>query len=42
VTCRFFDGSMSFIARGIIFLILGAGFLATNYWIIKRKKHEHQ
>ncbi len=40
VSYRFFDHDMSFIVRGIIFLLLGAGFLGSNLWIIKKRKNE--
>lgn len=40
VSYRFFDHHMSFIVRGIIFLLLGAGFLGSNLWIIKKRKNE--
>lgn len=37
IGCRFFDLNLTFIQRGILFLVLGAGFFAGNYWLIKRK-----
>lgn len=37
IALRFFDSNLSFILRGIIFIILGAGFLATNILIAKRR-----
>lgn len=40
VLCRFFDRDMSFIFRGFIFLVLGAGFLLSNLWILKNRKDE--
>jgi uncharacterized membrane protein len=38
VTCRFFDTDMSFVLRGLIFVGLGLGFFAANYWMIKKRK----
>ena len=41
--CRFFDGNISFVIRGLIFVGVGIGFFAGNYWILnKRKNHEKQ
>ena len=41
VICRFFDTNLSFILRGILFICVGAGFFAANYWMLqKRKKDE--
>ena len=34
---RFFDTDPSFVLRGIIFVILGAGFLLTNVFIARRR-----
>jgi uncharacterized membrane protein len=36
ITARFFDSSLSFTARGIAFILIGAGFVAANL-IVKRK-----
>ena len=38
VTCRFFDSDLSFVLRGIMFLAVGAGFFAGNYFMLKRRK----
>ncbi|HHB79697.1 MAG TPA: DUF2157 domain-containing protein [Saprospiraceae bacterium] len=41
VTCRFFDSDLSFVARGLLFVAVGIGFFAVNYWMLqKRKRHE--
>jgi uncharacterized membrane protein len=38
VLCRFFDTDLSFIIRGILFMVVGASFFAANYWMVKRRK----
>lgn len=38
VISRFFDTDLSFVLRGILFLIVGSGFFMLNYWMIKRRK----
>jgi len=38
VVCRFFDTNLSFIIRGGLFVSVGIGFFATNYWILKKRK----
>lgn len=41
ILCRFFDADISFVARGIMFVLVGAGFFAGNYLLLKnRKSHE--
>ena len=43
IICRFFDSDMSYVLRGILFLIVGAGFFVSNIWMVnKRKKTEHR
>ena len=37
IVCRFFDVQMSFVIRGIIFVLLGISFFVANYLIIKKK-----
>jgi hypothetical protein len=39
VICRFFDTDLSFIARGILFISVGAGFLTMNMQLIKKRKN---
>jgi uncharacterized membrane protein len=34
---RFFDSDLSFLARGVAFILVGAGFLATNVVMLRRK-----
>ena len=37
VICRFFDTDLSFIVRGILFVSVGFGFFAANYWMIRNR-----
>jgi uncharacterized membrane protein len=37
-TCRFFDERISFVLRGLMFIITGIGFFAANYFMLKRRK----
>ncbi len=38
IICRFFDTDMSFVVRGILFLVVGASFFGANYWVLKKRK----
>ena len=38
IICRFFDTNLSFIVRGVLFLLVGAGFFTANYLTLQRKK----
>jgi len=38
VICRFFDTDLSFVARGILFVLVGLGFFFANYYMIKKRK----
>jgi hypothetical protein len=38
VICRFFDTDLSFIMRGILFMVVGLSFFAANYWFLKKRK----
>ncbi len=38
LVARFFDVDMSFVVRGVIFIIIGCGFLVTNVMLMKRKE----
>ncbi len=40
IVCRFFDVNIPFVLRGIIFLVLGAGFFVANYLMYQRYKTE--
>ncbi|MCC5931874.1 MAG: DUF2157 domain-containing protein [Cyclobacteriaceae bacterium] len=35
---RFFDQDISFIIRGLVFILMGAGFFTANYFIVKKQK----
>ncbi|MEI8064267.1 MAG: hypothetical protein WCH84_09410 [Verrucomicrobiota bacterium] len=37
VVARFFDSHLSFLARGLAFIFIGIGFLATNVVMLRRK-----
>lgn len=37
VLCRFFDSDLSFLVRGVAFIVIGVGFLATNLALSRRK-----
>ncbi len=37
ILCRFFDGDLSFLARGMAFIMIGIGFLVTNLMLRRRK-----
>ena len=37
VMCRFFDTDLSFVIRGIMFVSVGAGFVAANYWMLQKR-----
>lgn len=38
ITCRFFDTELSFPVRGLLFILIGAGFFTTNYIMLKKQK----
>ena len=38
IICRFFDTDISFVLRGVLFLVVGVGFFATNYVMHKKLK----
>jgi hypothetical protein len=35
---RFLDIEFSFLVRGVVFVLLGIGFLVTNLWMVRKKK----
>lgn len=42
IICRFFDLDMSFVARGLLFVLVGAGFFVVNIWMVKKRKLENK
>jgi uncharacterized membrane protein len=38
VICRFFDSDIGFVLKGILFVLVGAGFFFANNWMIRKKK----
>jgi uncharacterized membrane protein len=38
ISVRFIDTDIGFLTRGLIFMVVGAGFFAANYWLIKKQK----
>jgi hypothetical protein len=38
IACRFFDTDFSFVVRGLLFIAVGVGFFATNYYMIQKRK----
>lgn len=40
ITCRFFDTEISFVWRGIIFVLVGGGFFGANYLLVKKRESD--
>lgn len=38
ILCRFFDTDFTFIVRGLLFISVGVGFFAANYYMIRKRK----
>jgi len=38
IVCRFFDTNISFVLRGLLFVMVGVGFFLTNYMMLKKQK----
>ncbi len=38
IICRFFDTDLSFVVRGVLFVLVGSGFFTTNYLMFKKRK----
>ena len=36
--CRFFDTQINFVIKGVMFMLVGAGLIVTNYLVIKKRK----
>ncbi len=42
IICRFFDSDISFVIRGLLFVLVGVGFFVANYLMLKKRKQtEH-
>jgi hypothetical protein len=42
VVSRFFDTRMSFVFRGISFVLLGAGLFMANYWMLRKRGEDEK
>ncbi len=42
VMCRFFDTNISFIIRGLLFIMVGAGFFTANYLMLKKRRKNEE
>lgn len=42
ITCRFFDIDLSFVFRGLLFVLVGVGFFFANFWMLKKRKLNDQ
>jgi uncharacterized membrane protein len=40
IFCRFFDTDFSFVVRGLLFIGVGIGFFAANYYMIQKRKKQ--
>jgi hypothetical protein len=40
ICCRFFDTDFSFVVRGLLFIGVGVGFFAANYFMIQKRKRQ--
>jgi hypothetical protein len=38
ITCRFFDTELSFVIRGLLFVLVGLAFFGANYWMLQKRK----
>jgi len=41
IICRFFDTNMSFVLRGVLFVLVGLGFFLSNFIMLKKQKAKH-
>jgi len=39
IACRFFDTNITFVLRGILFVLIGAGFFAANYIMYRKQQN---
>lgn len=42
IIARFFDTDMSFVVRGLVFVVVGVGFFMVNYWMIKNRRPDDE
>lgn len=42
IACRFFDIELSFVTRGILFVLLGVGFFVANYFLMKKAQKKEE
>lgn len=42
IICRFFDTDLSFVIRGLLFVIVGLGFFGMNYRMVKKRKERNK
>jgi len=40
VICRYFDTDLSFVVKGLLFLVVGLGFFFANYRLIKSRRED--
>lgn len=40
IICRFFDTNLSFVIRGLLFVLVGLGFFALNYRMVRKRKEQ--
>lgn len=41
IICRFFDTDLSFVIRGLLFVLVGLGFFGMNYRMVKKRKERN-
>lgn len=42
VICRFFDTNISFVIRGLLFIMVGVGFFTANYLMLKKRRKNEE
>ncbi len=40
ITARFFDSDLDFVTRGLVFIVLGVGFLTANLFMLRRRRKQ--
>jgi uncharacterized membrane protein len=38
IVCRFFDTDLTFVVRGVLFMLVGIAFFGVNYWVVRQRK----